>query len=173
MNAAAATESPGAPPKLSRTAAEDFLFHEARLLDGWKLNEWAALFTDDGEYLIPPLDDPHGNPGETLFLVYDDRHRLGERAKRLLKRQAHAEFPHSVVRRLVGNVFVEPGEGELIRVSCNFAVYRSRAAGAEVFPGHAIYDLVAGAGGELKIRRKRAIIDSDTLRAQRRVSIIL
>ena len=162
---------------IERTEAEDFLFMEARLLDEWKLNEWAALFTDDGEYLVPPLDDPQGDPSETLFLVYDDRHRLAERAKRLLKRQAHAEFPHAILRRIVGNVMVEPAGGPAsggdVRVTCNFVVYRSRAANTDVFPGHSIYDLVVNGPGELRIRRKRAIIDADTLRAQRRVSIIL
>ena len=147
---------------------------EARLLDGWKLNEWAALFTDDGEYLVPPLDDPEGDPSATLFLVYDDRHRLGERAKRLLKRQAHAEFPHAVLRRIIGNVALETAaEPGFARVTCNFVLYRSRAGGTEVFPGHAVYDLAVRGPGDIRIRRKRAIIDTDTLRAQRRVSIIL
>lgn len=162
---------------LTRTEAEDFLYMEARLLDGWKLNEWAALFTDDGEYLVPPLDEPEGDPSTTLFLIYDDRHRLAERAKRLLKRQAHAEFPHAILRRIIGNVHVETADGNTAgntaRVTCNFVVYRSRAASTEVFPGHSVYDLVIDGPGALRIRRKRAIIDTDTLRAQRRVSIIL
>ena len=49
-----------------------FLYHEAALLDAWKVAEWAALFTDDGEYMIPPTDDPHADPKKTLFLVYDE-----------------------------------------------------------------------------------------------------
>ena len=72
---------------VSRAEVEDFLFHEADLLDRWALDEWAQLFTDDGEYLIPPTDLPDGDPGKHLFLVYDDRHRLGERAKRLGKKR--------------------------------------------------------------------------------------
>ena len=79
---------------VSRAEVEDFLFHEARLLDEWKLDDWVALFTDDGEYLIPPTDTPDGDPKRDLFLVYDDRHRIGERARRLGKKSAHAEFPH-------------------------------------------------------------------------------
>lgn len=78
--------------RVSREAVEDFLFHEADLLDRWALSEWTALFTDDGEYLVPPTDNPDAAPTDTLFLVYDDRHRLAERAKRLLKKSAHAEF---------------------------------------------------------------------------------
>jgi p-cumate 2,3-dioxygenase beta subunit len=158
---------------LSRYDAETFLYHEAALLDNWKLSEWANLFTDDGEYLIPPLDDPDGQPGSALFLVLDDRHRLGERANRLLKRNAHAEFPHAKTRRLVSNVDVQDGADGTVRATCNFVVYRSRAGSTEIFPGHGIYDLRIESPGSVKIRRKRAIIDTDSLRSQGRVSIIL
>src|SRR5258708_288736 len=56
---------------LSRSEAEDFLYREAALLDSWRLMEWAELFTDDGEYLVPSTDEPDGDPASTLFLIYD------------------------------------------------------------------------------------------------------
>ncbi|MGI4816035.1 MAG: aromatic-ring-hydroxylating dioxygenase subunit beta [Janthinobacterium lividum] len=172
MNATAvSTNAPST--SLTRFEAEDYLFREARLLDEWRLEEWAALFTQDGEYLVPPLDQPDGQPGRDLFLIYDDHLRLVERAKRLLKKQAHAEFPHSVVRRIVGNVIVD-GESEgLIRVVANFVVYRSRNGESEVFPGHALYDLARSEAQGIQIRRKRVVVDSDSLREQGRISIIL
>ena len=72
---------------VSRAEAEDFLFHEAALLDEWKVKDWAALFTDDGEYMIPSTDDPHADPRTTLFLVFDDRHRLEPQARCTRHRQ--------------------------------------------------------------------------------------
>jgi p-cumate 2,3-dioxygenase beta subunit len=158
---------------LTRAESEDFLYHEAYLLDEWQLVEWSELFTPDGEYLIPPIDNPKAEAGKDLFLVYDDRHRLGERAKRLLKKQAHAEFPHSVLRRIVSNVIVHGVKDEVATVSCNYVLYRSRKEESEVFPGHSIYELVRAGGGQLSIKRKRAVIASDSLREQGRVSIIL
>lgn len=157
---------------LSRTEAEDFLYREARLLDNWQLEEWAALFTADGEYLIPPLDQPDSEPGQDLFLVYDDRLRLAERGRRLLKKQAHAEFPHSVLSRIVGNVVVEPPAQGMVRVCSNFVLHRSRNGECQIFPGRAIHDLKLE-DGALRIRRKRAIVDADSLRLQGRISIIL
>jgi p-cumate 2,3-dioxygenase beta subunit len=157
---------------MTRAEAEDFLYREARLLDAWQLEAWAELFTDDGQYLIPPLEAPMGDPGKALFLVYDDRHRLGERAKRLLKKQAHAEHPHSVLCRMVGNVIVDGERDGVTRVTCNFVVYRSRNEESQVFPGRAIYDLVR-VDGRTRIRCKRAIVDADSLREQGRISIIL
>ena len=161
----------------TRTQIEDFLYREAALLDTWKLMEWADLFTEDGEYLIPSTDLPDGDPANTLFLVYDDHHRLVERAKRLLKKSAHAEFPPSRLRRIIGNVMVEaPRNGQengTVRVTCSFAVFRSRLQRADLYPGHSIYDLVVGGPAGFRIRRKRAVLDSDDLRDQGKVSIIL
>lgn len=158
---------------ITRTEAEDFLYREARLLDEWNLEAWAALFTDDGQYLIPPIEAPRSEPGKALFLVYDDRHRLGERAKRLLKRHAHAEFPHSVTSRIIGNVIVEGEHEGVTGVHCTFVVYRSRNEESQVFPGRALYELVRDGDGAIRIRSKRAIVDADSLREQGRISLIL
>jgi len=158
---------------LSRADAESFLYREAALIDSWQLMEWAALFAADGEYLIPPLDEPEGEPGKSLFLVYDDHHRLTERARRLLKRAAHAEFPRSKVRHLISNVEVAGEAAGLVRVNCNYVVFRSRNGMSEMFPGHAVYDLRVGDDSSIAIRRKRVMVDSDTLHDQGRISIIL
>jgi p-cumate 2,3-dioxygenase subunit beta len=158
---------------VSRAWVEDFLYREAALLDSWKLTEWADLFTEDGEYLVPATDLPDGDPGSSLFLIYDDRHRLGERAKRLLKKTAHAEFPHSRLRRIIGNVVLLEHAGNRLQVTCNFAVFRNRMQHADIFSGHSLYDLVITSDADLRIRRKRAVLDSDDLRAQGKLSIIL
>lgn len=161
---------------VTRAEVEDFLFREADLLDTWQLDAWASLFTDDGEYLIPPTDLPDGDPAKHLFLVYDDRHRLGERAKRLGKKAAHAEFPHSRTRHLITNVRITQDTtppGMQVQATCNFVVYRSKNGVNDIYPGHSIYRLVAQADGGFRIRSKRAVLDVDTLRPQGKVSIIL
>ena len=157
----------------SRADIEDFLFREAALLDSWKLLEWADLFTEDGEYLVPATDLPEGEPGSSLFLIYDNRHRLTERAKRLLKKTAHAEFPHSRVRRLIGNVMLGPCLDGKLQVTCNFAVFRNRLDHADIFSGHSLYELMIDGDAGCRIRRKRAVLDSDDLRRQGKLSIIL
>ncbi|GAB4350243.1 MAG: hypothetical protein Kow0073_04500 [Immundisolibacter sp.] len=64
---------------LTRAEVEDFLYHEAALLDEWKTLEWSALFTEDGEYLVPPTDLPDADKNEALFIINDDHHRLVQR----------------------------------------------------------------------------------------------
>jgi p-cumate 2,3-dioxygenase beta subunit len=161
-----------AGPLPSRAEIEDFLFHEAALLDDWKVAEWAALFTDDGEYLIPPTDDPKADPKTTLFLVADDRHRLAERGKRLMSKAAHAEFPRSRTVHQYGNVRVAAGEDGETLVRCTFLVTRCKGAIAESYPGHMVFRLKR-IDGAWRIRCKRAELALEVLRPHGKVSIIL
>lgn len=156
-----------------REEVEAFLYMEAGLLDGWRLEDWLKLFTDDATYVVPPTDAPAADPADTLFLIDDDRFRLGERVKRLLKRQAHAEFPHSRTQHSIGNVRILRSDASGVDVECHFTVYRSRRGVLDVFPGMARYELVRAPDGALRIRAKRAVLTLDVLRPQGKLSIIL
>jgi Ring hydroxylating beta subunit len=50
---------------LLRLAVEHFLFEEAAHLDNWRLDDWLALFTEDGRYVVPTTDLPNGDGSET------------------------------------------------------------------------------------------------------------
>lgn len=158
---------------LNRSDVEDFLFAEADLIDNWKLPEWLELFTEDGVYYVPSTDvDPSAKPDDNLFYIADDRFRLGERVKRLMKRTAHVEYPRSKLRHLVSNVrILERGDDEL-RVSTAFIVHRTKEAVTDVYFGTGLYRLVVREG-KLLIQEKRSVLASDGLRAQGRVSFIL
>jgi len=159
----------------SRAAIEEFLYHEAELLDEWKLVEWSALFTEDARYDIASLDaeDPsHADPATTLFVLSDDKARLVARARRLMKKTAHAEYPHSKTRHLTGNVRIGTPQGDELPVRANFVVYRTKADHTVQFMGEAHYVLVTDPAG-LKIKRKRCNLDLNTLAEQGRLTIIL
>src|SRR5258708_38576544 len=47
---------------------EQFVLHEARLLDEAKFDDWLALFTDDGWYWVPG-EPGQANPPDTVPLV--------------------------------------------------------------------------------------------------------
>ena len=66
---------------LLREEIEDFLYHEAALLDEWRLDEWLALFTDDALYVIPATDIPDGDPRTDLMILDDDLPRLRGRVE--------------------------------------------------------------------------------------------
>src|SRR6202030_831721 len=61
---------------------EQFLLHEARLLDDGKFDDWLALFTPEAWYWVP--SEPHqADPVETVSLIYDDPPLLETRVPRL------------------------------------------------------------------------------------------
>ena len=155
-----------------RSRVEDFLYEEAALLDAWKLEEWAGLFSEEGVYMVPPTDAPEADPATTLFLIHDDRFRLGERALRLLKTRAHAEFPHSRTQHSITNVRVLGEDAGLVQVECHFIVYRTRRDLQDVFPGISRY-LLARNDKNFHIREKRCMLTIDSLRPQGKLSIIL
>jgi p-cumate 2,3-dioxygenase subunit beta len=158
---------------ISRTDIEDFLFAEAELLDEWRLPEWLELFTDDATYYVPSTDVPaDSSPDKNLFYVADDRFRLSERVKRLMKRTAHAEFPHSSTRHVVSNVRIRSQNDNEIEVGSSFITYRTKDGVTDTYFGSNRYRLVAK-DGQLKIKEKRCLLDSEGLRTQGRVSIIL
>ena len=59
-----------------RELVEDFLYMEAALLDEWRLDDWAALFTEDARYVVPTTDLPEGDPELDLVFIDDDIVRL-------------------------------------------------------------------------------------------------
>lgn len=158
---------------VTRNDVEEFLYREAAMLDRWQLDEWLALFTDDGIYHVPTIGTaPDIGPENTLFYIADDRTRLRERVVRLQKKGAHVEWPRSRTRHMVSNVLIEERSDSELKVSAAFAVHRFKNAAADMYIGSYRYRLVVGEQG-LRIREKRSMLDMDALRPHGRVSILL
>jgi len=158
---------------VTRADVEDFLYMEAALLDEWKLADWLALFAPGARYWVPPAgasDD--ADPATTLFYVADDYHRLTERVKRLGKKTAHVEFPHSRCRRMVSNVRIVSGTDDAFVAMSNYVTYRSKRGITETYLGHHRYTLCRD-GNSIKIKHKTTFVDTDDINAQGKVSIIL
>jgi p-cumate 2,3-dioxygenase beta subunit len=158
---------------VTRAEVEDFLYHEADLLDNWRLDDWLALLTEDAAYYVPPNDKPDADHRFTLFTIADDIVRLRERVVRLKDPNCHAEHPPSRTRRLITNVRITGTEGDAILVSANFAVYRHRRnEPPREFVGRYRYKLRRTDAG-LKIAERRAILDAEELGAMGAVSFLL
>ena len=82
-----------------------FLFHEARLLDTQRYEEWLELFTDDATYWVP-LEKEQANPLETSSIIHDDRTLLELRVKQARHPRAHARLPLARTVHQVGNVII-------------------------------------------------------------------
>ncbi|HLH91132.1 MAG TPA: aromatic-ring-hydroxylating dioxygenase subunit beta [Xanthobacteraceae bacterium] len=158
---------------VSRAEVEDLFYHEAELLDGWKLDLWLELLTDDATYYVPPNDKPDADHRYTLFTIADDMVRLRERIIRLKDPNCHAEYPPSRTRRFITNVRVTAVEGDTISASANFSIHRFRRGGThQEFVGQYRYQLERQ-HGMLKIAERRAILDAEELGMLGSVSFIL
>lgn len=154
---------------------ENFLYAEAALLDNWKLKEWEALFTDDGEYFVPPLaydGAETADPRKVMFIIDDNRQTIAARTDRMLRKDAYVESPRSRIRHSVTNVRVLEDRGATLRVSCNVAVYRARRGQVSFYIGEAFYTLLR-VGNGFRIREKRVCLDNDLLQPQGSLAIIL
>ena len=157
---------------VSKELVEEFLYQESDFLDEWKLMEWSELFTEDGSYLVPSTDIPNGDHETDLFLIADNHHRLVQRAKRLLKKEAHVEFPHSTTRHMYTNIRVHDTVDGVTNVTCNFSTYRIKREFMDNYVGQIKFKLVIN-GENIKIQQKRVVLDLAALRPQGKVSIIL
>jgi 3-phenylpropionate/cinnamic acid dioxygenase small subunit len=86
--------------------AEEFLYHEARLLDTQRLEEWLALFTEDATYWVP-LEQGQKDPVGTSSIIYDDRTLLDLRVKQARHPRAHARLPLARTVHQVSNVVLK------------------------------------------------------------------
>lgn len=157
---------------LPRLQVEDFLYHEAALLDEWRLDEWLALFTEDCSYVVPTTDLPEGDPARDAVFIDDNLERLQGRVTRLKSRHAHREYPYSRTRHIVSNVRLLSTTEAEVEAAANFVVYRLRSGQVAPYIGKYRYTLARQDDG-FRIRHKRATLDLETLREHGAVSIIL
>jgi p-cumate 2,3-dioxygenase beta subunit len=171
MNAATTMPKAGVA-SATRAEVEDFLYAEAALLDEWRLDEWFALFAPGAVYEVPTAGAPDDDDSaKALFYIADDYVRLRERVARLGKREAHAEFPRSRLRRMVSNVRILSASAGQLRVACNLVCYRAKNGKVDTYFGHALYGLDTS-GPKWRITNKRVMLDMDLLYPGK-VSILL
>ena len=91
---------------------EQFLYHEARLLDTQRYEEWLELFTADATYWVP-LEKDQRDPLETSSIIHDDRTLLELRVKQARHPRAHARLPLARTVHQISNVSsTEKNSGE-------------------------------------------------------------
>jgi benzoate/toluate 1,2-dioxygenase subunit beta len=140
-------------------AVERFLYHEARLMDAHRLDEWLALWDDDATYWVPCNDDD-GDPARSVSVIYDRRGQLRNRIQRIketlwLKEQAPR------LRRIVGNVEVQSegdsAEGDELVVESNFILAELHRHRQTLWAGNTIHKLIP-TGDVFRIKYKKVVL---------------
>ena len=133
-------------------AVQAFLFHENRLLDENRYEEWVDLFADDGIYWIPS-NEFDIDPKTHVCVVYADKARLREVVVRAQSGTFWAQEPPSRTSRLVGNICIEERLPDC-RVRSKVLVAELRRGRQRQFAGTCRYRLQRS-NGQWKIREKR------------------
>ena len=152
---------------------QEFLYHEASLLDERRLDEWLALCTEDIHYWMPirrtttakEIDNEFTKLGGMAFFD-DDKATLGLRIKRLQVGRAWAEDPPSRTRHTVGNVRIVSVDGNDILVALNFQLYRTRLNSEEDMWIGRREDLLRRDSGALNLARRYIYLDQTVILAQ-------
>jgi 3-phenylpropionate/cinnamic acid dioxygenase small subunit len=143
-----------------RQQVEQFLYHEAQLMDEHRYDEWLALWTEDALYWVPTGRDEI-DPAREISLIYDDWVRLQVRISRLKSGFAHAQEPKSRMRRVVSNIVVEEAEnGELV-ASSNFLLAELRRGKQDLFAGRTIHRLRPHEGNLKLVFKKVLLVNND------------
>ena len=145
-----------------RGEVEDFLYHEADLLDRGKFEDWLALFTADAKYWLP-LHMEQLNGLDEASLIYDDRMSLETRVRRALHPHFYAQQPYSRTCHIISNVRIlsANGRGGRTVVASNVLISEFRAERYRNFTGQCTHDLLEESHGNFKIAQKRIdIIDA-------------
>jgi 3-phenylpropionate/cinnamic acid dioxygenase small subunit len=132
---------------------EQFLYHEARLLDTHQFEAWLELFTDDAVYWVP-LEREQRDGLHTGSLIHDDRTLLGVRVQQARHPRAHARLPLARTVHQVGNVCIVDEGHEELHVTSTLCIIEWRNERQRVW-GALVEHRLRRASGGFRIARKR------------------
>lgn len=90
-------------------SVQEFLFHEARLLDERRLQDWLALYAPDAEYWVPYAWGQE-SPKDHVSLFYETVALLRMRVDRLERELSPLDWPQSRVNHHLSNITVEDAD---------------------------------------------------------------
>lgn len=151
---------------------EQFLYEEAGLLDGRKYREWFACVALDVHYWMPirrtvslrNIEMEFTRPGAMAF--YDDDYNdLRMRVEKLYTGSSWSEDPPSRSRHLVANVRITAFDGQILAVSSDFLLVRTRMEdSADQFHGRR-EDKLRVAGDSFLLAQRHVFLDHTVIQA--------
>lgn len=151
---------------VDRRRIEDFIYHEARLLDERRFEDWMALFRPDGVYWAPARPE-QADPWSEVSLMFDDKELMSNRIQRLRHPKMFAQLPASRAVRQVSNIRVdESPEAQakpdgIVTVRSVFFMFEHRPTLPQpmerVLAGHYTHELVPH-GETFEIASKKALL---------------
>jgi 3-phenylpropionate/cinnamic acid dioxygenase small subunit len=136
------------------TQAQDFVAHEAALLDAGRFDDWLALFAEDGRYWVPLQGAAQTDPFSHNSIAYEDRLLLQLRIERLKNPRAHSQHPKSHCQHVLQRSVVQHDDERGLALSTPFIYVEARGEEQVLLAGTCRHLLIRHAEGFL-IRQKR------------------
>jgi 3-phenylpropionate/cinnamic acid dioxygenase small subunit len=136
------------------TQAQDFVAHEAALLDAGRFDDWLALFAEDGRYWVPLLGAVQVDPHLHNSIAYEDRLLLQLRVDRLKNPRAHSQHPKSHCQHVMQRSVIEHDNETGLALTTPFIYVEARGENQVLLAGTCRHLLVRHGEGFL-IRQKR------------------
>ncbi len=120
---------------------EQFLFHEAELLDERRFDDWLELLTDDVQYVMPISRSVSAaargseitHAGREVCWFDDDKTTLAQRVRQINTGEHWAEEPASRVCRLITNVQISAPSASEVTARDRFLIYQNRLETDQTF----------------------------------------
>ncbi len=164
---------------LLKQEIEDFLYHEAEILDERRYEEWLDLLCEDIRYYMPmrrnvkfgELDREFTREGQDINWFDEGKDTLTRRVKQILTGVHWAEEPLSRICHMVTIVQVleaNPSASEPIevKIKSRFLVYRNRVQTETDFLVGKREDVLRKVNGGWNIAQRRIILDQNVLMAK-------
>ena len=164
---------------LLKNEMEEFLFHEAELLDERRFEEWLNLLSDDIRYYMPmrrnvkfgELDREFTREGYDINWFDEGKATLERRVSQILTGVHWAEEPLSRICHMVSNVQLREATPSAenateVALKCRFLIYRNRVETETDFLIGKREDTLRKEDGAWKIAQRRVILDQNVLLAK-------
>ena len=169
-------QSNGLAYLLLKQEIEEFLYHEAELLDERRYEDWLTVIADDIRYWMPMRRNVKVGESEREFTRADHdinwfdegRETLERRVKQIMTGIHWAEEPVSRITHIVSNVqLVEATpsveEAAEAMIKCRFLIYRNRVeTETDILVGKR-EDRLRRTNGGWQIARRKIILDQNVL----------
>jgi len=132
---------------------EQFLYHQADLLDSKKWQDYIDLFTPDGVYWVPA--DPAHKTWEGMPAIFaEDKNLMTVRMKRVLHPDAWSQRPNWSTNHVVSNVVIQKETKNGIEVRSRFHMMELRRDDVRHFAGTYLHTLKKTKDGfKIKLQR--------------------
>ena len=130
-------------------AVQQFLFHEAQLMDERRWDEWLALYTDEAEYWMP-YEWGQKSATDHVSLFYEDKTLLKMRIDRLQNDLSPLEWPPARTNRHLSNIQIADDTGDRTTATAYLAFVEYRRDEQRWFSSRVTWNLRADGAGQLR-----------------------